>query len=156
MLNNETNALAEKNKQDYNSINTWVRPKIKHPSIKSIIERVKPKSRQASFKEIFLKKLRVIMGPLAMKMREDEHEPTMEEAFSYLGQATARLALLEELSRVLRRDGFLSVFPMHMGTDSMLDAMRECGLFCLRDRYGPPGFKAASEILNFDKCQPPQ
>jgi tRNA A58 N-methylase Trm61 len=65
-----------------------------------------------------------------------------------------RLALLEELSRVLRRDGFLSVFPMHMGTDSMLDVMRECGLFCLRDRYSPPGFKAASEILNFDKCQP--
>ena len=65
-----------------------------------------------------------------------------------------RLALLEELSRVLKRDGFLSVFPMHMGTDSMLDVMRECGLFCLRDRYGPPGFKAASEILNFDKCQP--
>ena len=63
-----------------------------------------------------------------------------------------RLALLEELSRVLRRDGFLSVFPMHMGTDSMLDAIRECNLFCFRDRYGPPGYKGASEILNFYRC----
>jgi len=65
-----------------------------------------------------------------------------------------RRALLEELSRVLKGDGILSVFPMHMGTGSMLDVMKECGLFCLRDRYSPPGYKAASEILNFDKCQP--
>jgi len=63
-----------------------------------------------------------------------------------------RLALLQELHRVLRRDGFLSIFPMHMGTDSMLDIISKCGLFCFRERYGPPGYKAASEILNFDKC----
>ena len=63
-----------------------------------------------------------------------------------------RLELLRELHRVLKRDGILSVFPMHMGTDSMLDAVSECGLFCLRDRYGPAGFKAASEVLNFNKC----
>ena len=65
-----------------------------------------------------------------------------------------RLGLLQELHRVLRRDGFLSIFPMHMGTDSMLDIMSKCGLFCFRERHGPSGYKAASEILNFDKCQP--
>jgi tRNA A58 N-methylase Trm61 len=63
-----------------------------------------------------------------------------------------RRGLLEELSRVLRRDGFLSVFPMHMGTENFIDVMRGYGLFCLRNRYGPPGFKAASEVLNFNKC----
>lgn len=63
-----------------------------------------------------------------------------------------RPGLLRELHRVLKEDGFLSIFPMHMGTESMLDIMTESGLFCFRDRYGLPEFKAASEILNFDKC----
>jgi len=62
-----------------------------------------------------------------------------------------RLGLLRELHRVLKGDGFLSVFPMHMGTENFIDAMRGYGLFRLRNRYGPPGFKAASEILNFNK-----
>ncbi len=61
--------------------------------------------------------------------------------------------LIEELYRVLRQDGFLSIFPMHMGTDKMLEIMNESQLFSLRDRYGPPaGHKTASEILNFNKC----
>jgi FkbM family methyltransferase len=63
-----------------------------------------------------------------------------------------RLALLQELSRVLKRDGILSVFPMHMGTENFIDVIRAYGLFCLRNHYGPPGFKAASEVLNFNKC----
>jgi len=63
-----------------------------------------------------------------------------------------RRGLLQELSRVLKRDGILSVFPMHMGTENFIDVMRGYGLFCLRNRYGPPGFKAASEVLNFNKC----
>jgi SAM-dependent methyltransferase len=60
--------------------------------------------------------------------------------------------LLQELRRVLRDDGVLSVFPMHIGTDEFMDVVKLCSLFCLRDRYGPPGLKAASEILNFTKC----
>ncbi len=72
--------------------------------------------------------------------------------YDVMHEIVDRLALLKELSRVLRRDGFLSVFPMHMGTDSMLDAIRECNLFCFRHRYGPPGYKVASEILNFYRC----
>lgn len=63
-----------------------------------------------------------------------------------------RTGLLQELSRVLKGDGILSVFPMHMGTDSLLEVMRKYGLFCLRDQYGPAGFKAVSEVLNFNKC----
>ena len=64
-----------------------------------------------------------------------------------------RPALLRELYRVLRRDGFLSVFPMHLGTDSLLRVMDECGLFDLRDRYAPPGYEGASEVVNFRKRQ---
>ena len=63
-----------------------------------------------------------------------------------------RLELLQELHRVLKGDGILSVFPMHMGTDNFIRVMEACGLFCLINRYGPPGFKAASEVLNFNKC----
>jgi ubiquinone/menaquinone biosynthesis C-methylase UbiE len=63
-----------------------------------------------------------------------------------------RRGLLQELHRVLKGDGVLSVFPMHMGTENFLEAVKEYGLFRFRDRYGPPGFKTASEILNFNKC----
>ncbi len=63
-----------------------------------------------------------------------------------------RKGLFKELHRVLRQDGFLSIFPMHMGTDKMLETVNEGKLFCLRERYGPPGHKSVSEILNFNKC----
>ncbi len=62
-----------------------------------------------------------------------------------------RRGLLEELHRVLRRDGFLSIFPMHMGTDKMLEIMKDCPLFRFRDHYAPPRHTTASEILNFNK-----
>jgi SAM-dependent methyltransferase len=64
-----------------------------------------------------------------------------------------RPGLLRELRRVLKDDGILSVFPMHIGTDRFMNIVRTSGGFCLRDRYGPPGFKGASEVLNFNKCQ---
>jgi len=63
-----------------------------------------------------------------------------------------RWGLLQELHRVLKGDGILSIFPMHMGTDNFIDVIRAQGLFCLRNQCGPPGFKVASEILNFNKC----
>lgn len=63
-----------------------------------------------------------------------------------------RHGLLQELYRVLTGEGILSVFPMHMGTQNFIDAIKEYGLFCIRNCYSPPGFKTASEILNFNKC----
>ena len=65
-----------------------------------------------------------------------------------------RWGLLQELHRVLKGDGFLSIFPMHIGTDRMLEIMNECGLFCFRDSYSPPGHETASEVLNFEKRLP--
>jgi tRNA A58 N-methylase Trm61 len=63
-----------------------------------------------------------------------------------------RRGLLQELHRALKRDGILSVFPMHIGTENFIEVIKANGLFCLINRYGPPGFKAASKILNFNKC----
>jgi SAM-dependent methyltransferase len=60
-----------------------------------------------------------------------------------------RVGLLKELHRVVKPDGLLSIFPMHMGTEKMLDIMNSCDLFSFRDRFSPPGYKGASEILNF-------
>ncbi|HEY40620.1 MAG TPA: methyltransferase domain-containing protein [Dehalococcoidia bacterium] len=65
-----------------------------------------------------------------------------------------RRGLLQELHRVLRPEGILSVFPMHVGTAALLDIMNEFGLFRLRDRCGPEGYQAASEVLNFQKNRP--
>jgi SAM-dependent methyltransferase len=63
-----------------------------------------------------------------------------------------KMVLLEELHRVLKNDGFLSVFPMHMGTEGMLESMKNCPLFRFRDSYSLPAYKTPSEILNFNKC----
>jgi SAM-dependent methyltransferase len=62
-----------------------------------------------------------------------------------------RAGLLGEIHRVLRPDGFFSIFPMHLGTEKMIEIIDPCHLFHLRDRYSPTGYKTASEILNFHK-----
>ena len=62
-----------------------------------------------------------------------------------------KLRLLKELHRVLKPDGLLSVFPMHVGTAAALDIMNEHNLFSLSGRYGPEGYQVASEVLNFKK-----
>ena len=72
--------------------------------------------------------------------------------YDMMHEVEDRQGLLQELYRVLKEDGVLSVFPMHTGTDNFIVVMKEYGLFGLRNSYGPPGFKTASEILNFNKC----
>lgn len=62
-----------------------------------------------------------------------------------------RQGLLKELHRVLRPEGILSVFPMHVGTAAMLDIMNEYSLFRLSGRCSPEGHQVASEVLNFKK-----
>jgi len=72
--------------------------------------------------------------------------------YDMMHEVEDRRGLLQELYRVLKGEGILSVFPMHMGTEHFIDVIKEYGLFGLRNRYGLPGFKTASEILNFKKC----
>jgi ubiquinone/menaquinone biosynthesis C-methylase UbiE len=71
--------------------------------------------------------------------------------YDMMHEVDDRRGLLQEMNRVLKREGILSVFPMHMGTEHFVDIIKEYGLFGLRNRYGPPGFKTASEIINLNK-----
>ncbi|GAI38240.1 unnamed protein product, partial [marine sediment metagenome] len=52
-------------------------------------------------------------------------------------------ALLRELDRVLRPDGTLSIFPMHVGIDKMLEITNDLKLFYLANRF--------EMLLNFAK-----
>lgn len=74
--------------------------------------------------------------------------------YDVMQEISDREKLLHEVHRILRQEGFLSIFPMHLGTERMLEIMGRCDLFRLRDRYCPSGHKTASEILNFNKRLP--
>ena len=81
--------------------------KTRHPNIKTIFDRIRPRTQVEEFKKVFLKKMRIILGPLSMNLRHSEDQEwrstTLEDAFVYLGQATARLAVLEEAQAFLQR-----------------------------------------------------
>ena len=67
--------------------------------------------------------------------------------YDVLHLVEGKRSLLGELHAVLKPSGFLSVFPMHIGAEGMLQIMREAGLFTPRDRWGM--------ILNFTVCDGP-
>jgi 2-polyprenyl-3-methyl-5-hydroxy-6-metoxy-1,4-benzoquinol methylase len=56
-----------------------------------------------------------------------------------------RTELLRQLCGLLKPDGFVSVFPMHIGTEQMLELARRTGMLELKDRLGM--------ILNFSSCE---
>jgi 2-polyprenyl-3-methyl-5-hydroxy-6-metoxy-1,4-benzoquinol methylase len=57
--------------------------------------------------------------------------------------------LLVEMERILKPEGLLSLFPMHLGNEPMLKIMKEYGQFYLRESYFPPNCQSLSTILNF-------
>ena len=59
--------------------------------------------------------------------------------------------LMRELHRLLKPEGILSVFPMHLGTAKFLELVDASDLFRVRDRKGVPGFQSASEVVNLTK-----
>lgn len=61
--------------------------------------------------------------------------------------------LLKEVNRVLKTEGFLSVFPMHWGNKPLLKLVSEQSMFTVRDNYFPLKAKSPSTILNFVKCK---
>jgi len=72
--------------------------------------------------------------------------------YDVLQEIPDKQGLIREFHRVLAQSGFLSIFPMHMGTDMLLRFMNDTSLFRIRDRYGPPmGFQSPSEVINFTK-----
>ncbi|MDD5289110.1 MAG: methyltransferase domain-containing protein [Dehalococcoidales bacterium] len=71
--------------------------------------------------------------------------------YDVLQEIDDKLELLEELHRILKQDGFLSIFPMHMGTEKCLAIINSLGIFQFRDSYCPSGLQSSSEIINFKK-----
>jgi SAM-dependent methyltransferase len=112
------------------------------------LERVREKAKEAALGNI------VTVLSDSSKLSIDLPDKCIDIILVYdmMHEVEDRQGLLQELYRVLKEKGMLSIFPMHMGTENFLDVMREYGLFGLRNRYGPLGFKTASEILNFNKC----
>ena len=66
-------------------------------SFKDLLERLKPNE---EMKKVFTKKLHRILGLLAVTYSEDRL-PTLDEAYTLLGRAHARLATIQDLSTFL-------------------------------------------------------
>jgi tRNA A58 N-methylase Trm61 len=113
-----------------------------------LLEQVKEEARQAELSNI----IPVLSDSSKLEMELPDKKIDVILVYDVMQEVKDQKGLLRELHRVLKDDGILSVFPMHMGTDRFLDIMKEYGLLCLKNCYSPPGFRAASEILNFTKC----
>jgi SAM-dependent methyltransferase len=112
-----------------------------------LLERVREKAREAGLSNI----VTVLSDSSKPRIALPDKCVDMILVYDVMHEIDDRQGLLQELCRVLKDDGILSVFPMHIGTERFIDVIREYDLFCLNNCYGPPGFKAASEILNFIK-----
>ena len=112
------------------------------------LERVREKTKEAALSNI----VTVLSDSSKSSIDLPDESVDIILVYDMMHEVDDRRGLLQELHRVLKEVGILSVFPMHMGTENFIDVIREYGLFCLRNHYSPPGFKAASEILNFNKC----
>lgn len=112
-----------------------------------LLERVREKAREAGLSNI----MTVISDSSKPHIVLPDKCVDIILVYDVMHEIDDQQGLLQELHRVLKGNGILSVFPMHMGTESFIDVIREYDLFSLSNRYGPRGFKAASEILNFIK-----
>jgi len=113
-----------------------------------LLERVKERAKQAVLNNI----IPVLSDNSKLAIELPDKNVDVILVYDVMHEIKDQRGLLQELHRVLKGDGILSVFPMHMGTDKFMNVVEECGLFCLRNHYGPPELKVASEILNFTKC----
>ena len=113
----------------------------------NLLESVREKAREAGLNNI----VTVLSDSSKPRIALPDNCVDMILVYDVMHEIDDRQALLQELRRVLKDDGILSVFPMHIGTERFLDDIREYNLFSLSNSYGPPGFKGASEILNFIK-----
>jgi 2-polyprenyl-3-methyl-5-hydroxy-6-metoxy-1,4-benzoquinol methylase len=73
--------------------------------------------------------------------------------FDMMHTIADKQGLLKELNRVLKKNGFLSIFPLHIGTTRMLEIIEQSSLFCLRDRFSLHDYQSPSEVVNFFKCR---
>lgn len=73
--------------------------------------------------------------------------------FDMLHSITDIQSLFLELHRVLKKNGFLSIFPMHLGTEKLLKMITESQHFSQRDIISAPGYHSPSEVVNLIKLQ---
>jgi len=73
--------------------------------------------------------------------------------FDMLHSVTDSQRFFLELHRVLKKSGFLSIFPMHLGTEKLLKLVAESQLFSQRDIFSAPGYHSPSEVVNLIKFQ---
>ena len=76
--------------------------------------------------------------------------------YDVLQELPDRAALMREMHRIVKPGGVISVFPMHLGTDKLLELVATVGLFQVRDTYGVPGFRSSSEIVNLVRYLAPE
>ena len=111
------------------------------------LERIREKAEKeglANIETILLDSSKVATG------LEDERADAIL-LYDVMQEIEDRQGLLRELYRVLKRDGLLSVFPMHIGTEKLMQIMDEVGLFRFRDCCNVLGHTTASEVVNFEK-----
>lgn len=108
---------------------------------------MEPKSLKTVEKKASDERLRNIVTILAKK--EEFATGLSEESvdvvllYDVMQMIEDKPALLRELDRVLRPDGTLSIFPMHVGIDKMLEITNDLKLFYLANRF--------EMLLNFAK-----
>jgi 2-polyprenyl-3-methyl-5-hydroxy-6-metoxy-1,4-benzoquinol methylase len=93
----------------------------------------------------------ILIDKSSVKVTLDDRNVDVVLLYDVLQEVPDKTGLLAELHRILKPDGFLSVFPMHLGTEKLLDIVNNAGLFQVRDRFGYSGLESASEIVNLIK-----
>ena len=69
--------------------------------------------------------------------------------YDVLHEFENKFQLLKELERLLKPKGLLSLFPMHIGNETILKIMREYRQFQLKEIWCPPNCQSVSTIINF-------
>jgi SAM-dependent methyltransferase len=110
------------------------------------LERIREKGANAGLKNI---KTLLLEGPNLNTGLADESVDVIL-VFDMLHSVADRPGLFLELHRVLKENGFLSIFPMHMGTETALKMVTESRLFFLRDILSAPGYPSPSEVVNLN------
>ncbi len=93
----------------------------------------------------------ILIEKSAVKVNLVNQSADVALLYDVLQEVPDKPGLLAELYRILKPDGILSVFPMHIGTDKLLNLVSTTGLFHVRENFGYPGFASASEIVNLTK-----
>ena len=86
-----------------------------------VLERVKEKAKNEGLSNI--ETIMLDSSRFATDLLDESADVIL--VYDVMHKINNKQGLLKELHRVLRRDGFLSIFPMHIGTDKMLEIINE-------------------------------